>query len=850
MDAHPCSAYENRVVHRHRRGPPAGQGYAADSEWVEWGRMPSSAERPLTIGQESNQEYANSRRNEDEWLWGWDPTPGIVSVWAEADGSAVVWRRIAETGELVREEARFRPWLVLDRLDDLRHLGERLGREGAAGAAVNYRELDGDGTLRYLVSADDGKSLTAAVLAGATRRLGRPIRHPLDLGKEAVLALPPEEQYLVATGRTYFRDLSFDQLHRMQFDLETTGLDPERDRIFMVAVRDQSGETELLEAPGDGDASEAELIGRLVAKVKAADPDVIENHNLHGFDLPFLDRRARILGVPLALGRIGPPGLRQRGARRGTTSGTDNGRRVRFVAPGRELIDTLDAVLRYDFATRDLPSHGLKAVARHLGIAGPDRELIRGDQIHATYRRDPARVRRYATADVEEVARLARMLGGAAFALAQMAPRRYERLADAGAATGVIDPLLVRAYLRAGMALSAHQPGDGTPHSGAALHLFATGVARRVVKADVASLYPSLMRAYRIGPARDHLGAMLALVDRLVERRLSAKASARAAPAGSAERYAHEAMSGAMKLVVNSAYGYLAAGGELTRFADVHAANEVTRHGRETLELMCREFSARGVTLLEADTDGVYFAVPEGWDEADERRVVAEVARLLPALVQLEFEGRYAAMLSHEPKNYALLGYDGSLLLRGVAFRSSRAEPYGQRFLRRSIARLLAGDAGGVRDIYVATLDSLRRRELPAYDVSSSVRLTKTPAQYLDTRDIRRELPYEAMLASGRTSWSAGDRIRIYRTQSGSGGVIEESEGETFAIGSTAGPDYDVHHYARLLRETFAARLARAFRPADYEALFADPDQLSLFTPPVETIRTVLIQEPGNTQPG
>jgi hypothetical protein len=53
-----------------------------------------------------------------------------------------------------------------------------------------------------------------------------------------------------------------------------------------------------------------------------------------------------------------------------------------------------------------------------------------------------------------------------------------------------------------------------------------------------------------------------------------------------------------MKLVVNSAYGYLAAGGGLTRFADVHAANEVTRRGRETLDMMCRELAARGVTLL------------------------------------------------------------------------------------------------------------------------------------------------------------------------------------------------------------------------------------------------------------
>ena len=733
----------------------------------------------------------------DDSLCGWDPTPGIVSVWADHDGHALVWRRLPGSGELVREEARFRPWVLLDRLEHVRDA-----------AAVTCRELAGPGALRYLVSAEDG----------------RPFRGLRDLGKAHAVVLPPEEQYLVATGRTYFRGLTFDQLRRMQFDLETTGLDAAHDRIFLIAVRDPSGATELLEAEDESAAAEAVLIRRLVARIQAADPDVIENHNLHGFDLPFLHTRARRLGVPLDLGRTGRGGLRQRGARRGP----------RFVAPGRELIDTLDAVLRYDFATRDLPDHGLKAVARHLGIAGPDREQIPGSQIFAVYQRDPARVKRYAASDVEEVAGVSRMLGGAAFALAQITPRRYERLADAGAATGVIDPLLVRAYLHAGMALPAHQPGDGTPHSGAALHLFATGVANRIVKADVASLYPSLMRAFRIGPARDHMGALLALVDGLVERRLAAKASARAAPPGSAERYTHEAMSAAMKLVVNSAYGYLAAGGDLTRFADVHAANEVTRRGRETLELMCRELRARGVTLLEADTDGVYFAVPEGWSETDERRVVAEVAALLPPLVHLEFDGRYAAMLSHEPKNYALLGYDGALVLRGVAFRSSRAEPFGERFLRRAIARLLAGDVPGVRDAYVATLDALRCRQLPARDVSSRVRLTKSAAEYRAVRDQRRELPYEALLSAGRTSWTVGDRIRVYRTRGGCA-VIEEAEA------AADRRDYDVEHYARVLRETFAARLERAFTPADYQALFADPDQLSLFAREPETIRAVLL---------
>ena len=64
-------------------------------------------------------------------------------------------------------------------------------------------------------------------------------------------------------------------------------------------------------------------------------------------------------------------------------------------------------------------------------------------------------MRHYALDDVNEADGVARLLGGAAFALARMAPRRYERLADAGPATGVLDPLLVRAYLRAGAAIPA-----------------------------------------------------------------------------------------------------------------------------------------------------------------------------------------------------------------------------------------------------------------------------------------------------------------------------------------------------------------------------------------------------------
>jgi DNA polymerase, archaea type len=787
--------------------------------------------------------------NQDEWLWGWDLTPGIVSVWAERSGRVVLWRRAAGA-TLTRETDHFRPWLLLPTLDDLAHLGPRLQPEGAVGTelpgTVAWRELSGEGRFRFLVSATDGRSLEAAVMAGASARMGRQVLRLTEIGDEAALSLPPEEQYLVATGRTHFRDLSFDDLHRLQFDLETTGLNPAKNSIFLVAVRDNRGFATVLDIAErglDGPAAEADLIRRLVTVIQRRDPDVIENHNLHGFDLPFLARRAEVHGVTLALGRL-PGGMRRRPASRGygpwrgeeADPGEREEARGRYTVPGRELIDTLDAVRRHDFAARDLPGHGLKAVARHFGLAAPDRAYVAGAQVYSTWQADPERVRHYALDDVNEANGVARLLGGAAFALARMAPRRYERLADAGPATGVLDPLLVRAYLRAGVAIPPRTTSDGTQHSGAALYLFAAGVARRVVKADVSSLYPSLMRQYRIGPASDRLGALLALVDRLVEQRLAAKGRAKAAPAHSPERHTDEALSAAMKILVNSAYGYMGATG-LTRFADVHAANEVTRRGREVLGLLCRELAARGATLLEGDTDGVYFAVPEGWSEQDERRIVAEVAALLPPLVRLEFEGRYAAMLSHEPKNYALLSYDGTLTLRGVAFRSSRAEPFGEIFLRQSIAALLIDDVPAVRAAYLAMAGALRQRTLETHLVAARVRLSKTPAQYLATRGSRRELSYEAMLASGRTRWERGDHVRVYRVTGGHAALLHTTEdGEP----SDDPRDYDSGHYIKLLRETFAARLARAFTPDDFYTLFDDPLQPSLFAAPIETIHPVL----------
>lgn len=793
----------------------------------------------------------------DEWVFGWDPMPGIVSVWASRDGRAIVWRREGEQIFCVKEQ--FRPWLLATTIADLAHLGpiftsspSKLNKDMSL---VSYRVLDGNsGTYRYLLSARDGHFLERALLTGASRRLGHRVRSISELS-DTYYQVGPIEQYLMQTGRVYFRGLNYDDLHRFQFDLETTALDPQRGRIFLIAIRDDRGLSITLDAPTPGD--EAGIITAFCEIVRERDPDIIENHNIFSFDLAFLEHRAAVHGIPLLLGRAGGPERLER-REESFAIGPEARRRTRYSMAGREIIDTLDAVRRYDFVVRDLPSYRLKDVARYFGIASPDRVYIEGSAIFETYRKDPELVRRYALDDVQEVDGLSRRLLGASFALASMAPRRYERLASAGPAMGILEPMLVRAYLRAGAALprqTGKSNGDEM-HEGGAAYLFAAGVAEHVVKADVASLYPSLMRTFRIGPACDHLGVLLSILDRLTDLRLSHKAAAKRANLGTLEANTHEVTQAAMKILINAAYGYMGAG-SMAIFADMSAADEVTKRGREVLTQVLDALRQFGMALIEADTDGVYFAVPSDWTEEQERILVTKVGSVLPAGIRLEYEGRYRAMFSHEVKNYALLTYDDRLIIHGVALRSSRAEPFGERFLHQALLYTMTGDVVSVRNAYLESIAALRERKLIASDVATRVRLSKTPEAYIANRATHTEAAYEALLAAGRTSWSLGERVRFYRTRGTSIWVPEESE--EASVGQkreeTKGPsqnvatisvhhddvanrrDYDIEHYLRLLFTSYAARLRKAYSPDDFERLFRTDEQLGLFDQPIEHIQ-------------
>lgn len=137
-------------------------------------------------------------------------------------------------------------------MDDLAHLRSRLisySEFTGDSATFTYHKLDGSTeSYRYLISAHNGRSLEQALVNGASRRLGRPINSMSELPGE-YYRVGQVEQFLMQSGRVYFRGLVYSDLHRLQFDLETTALDPRRGRIFMVAIRDSHGLSTIIEAP-------------------------------------------------------------------------------------------------------------------------------------------------------------------------------------------------------------------------------------------------------------------------------------------------------------------------------------------------------------------------------------------------------------------------------------------------------------------------------------------------------------------------------------------------------------------------------------------------------------------------
>ena len=698
----------------------------------------------------------------DPVLFGKDPTPHIVAVEPVNNHIRLFIRDGAQLRTL---EEPFRPWLLSDmqmRLDGV-HWQELKG------------ELRGRRMLKYLAVCDDRE---------AFENLRRALR---DEHREIIAYGSFARQYLMLSGKTLFKGMTFAELHRVQIDIETSTLTPDQQgaQILMIALSDTRGYEALL----DGD--EKQMLEQLIERIQALDPDVIEGHNLFGFDLPYLAARAQALGVPLKLGRDGSE-LRF-GSPRQCIIGANSRTFTPAFAHGRHLIDTYLSVQRFDIGRGDLESYGLKEVAQQLGIAAPDRIYLEREQIPDLWRTNPETVRRYCLQDVHETRRLAELTLPTEFYQCQMLPDTLQNLATIG--TGEKANLLfLRAYLAEGYAVPA--PQEAREYPGGYTEVRQVGLIPRIVKADVESLYPSVMLRYGIKPSADHLNVFLPTLERL--RRLRLEAKARAKQAQGAESAYWDGLQNSFKILVNSYYGYL---GAPFHFNDYDAAEQVTLTGQELVKRIADEIEKQGGMVVEIDTDGVYFQPPpEVQTEADEVAFVEQVGRVLPEGIRLAYDGRYRAMLSLKTKNYVLQGYDGKLTFKGASLRSRADEKFGREFLNNAIQWLLNGEPERVSAEYRRLARAILNGEVDIEQLCRRERVTqksKQPTHPLYPLAVRFQI---------------GDYIMVYRRRDGSLGLLEEYA-----------DDEDREHYVDKLYK-FAARLEPLF--PDFDRRFPKPQEI------------------------
>ena len=594
--------------------------------------------------------------------------------------------------------------------------------------------------------------------------------------------------------------MSFTRLRRCQVDIETGSADggfsdaerPE-DRVLAIGMR-SGGVNRLLLLEETSDAGERNLLLAFNAQLAAFDPDVIEGHNIFKFDLDYLRMRCRLRRVPCAWGRFGQRATFRNSRLKVAERWVDF---PRCDLPGRAVVDTYLLTLLNDISARELNSYGLKEVAIHFGITeeeGSDRTYIEGNRIAEAFANDRQRFCAYLEDDLRETQGLADLLLPTYFEQARTFPIPLQEATLRGT-TVKIDLLFLEEYYHARQ--SCPQPPEIRPFDGGYTRSFNEGVFRHVLHFDVASLYPSLLLNIGRNPRDDSLGVFIPLLRRLLDYRLRYKQLSRGAPTQE-ERAEADARQAAFKILINSFYGYLGFSG--ARFGDGELAAEVTRRGRELLQQLIDEFTRQGCAILEADTDGIYLSSDAYYDRPEE--LLARVVPILPAGIELEFDGRYEAMFCYKAKNYAL-NESGGIILRGSALRSRGIEPYLKRLTDGMIRFLL----GVSQESPVALLENYRKgladRTLPVSEIAKGEVLGMNPDAY--ERFIagggkpRRASAEAALQMSPRPRM--GDRVTYYITPRQKGRTNDWQRARPLALYDAAAAPYDPEHYAGKLND-------------------------------------------------
>ena len=369
------------------------------------------------------------------------------------------------------------------------------------------------------------------------------------------LIMPPVEQYMITTGRRFFKGYEdYDELFRLIFDLETEGLDPQRHRINQIGVRTNRGFEKILSIEGNNNeeksVNELVAIDNFLKIIYQCQPDVATAHNGENFDWNFIIERCNMLGMPID--KISPKYFNGESIRKNDREsilklGGEMEKFRQTIVPNITVTDSLHAVRRTQAIDSNFLKADLKYSTEYLGMKKPNRVYVPGDKISSTWNdnvnkyalndengkwyliddSNPLKdgytetsgkyiVERYLLDDIWECDKVEYKLNTSDFLLCKLLPVTFQRCVTMGTAVQWKSLLLAWSYENN---LAIPMFGKTKPFTGGLSRLLKVGFVDRVIKLDYNSLYPSIILTWGISDRNDLMGVMLLFLEFVLTQR-------------------------------------------------------------------------------------------------------------------------------------------------------------------------------------------------------------------------------------------------------------------------------------------------------------------------------------------
>lgn len=535
------------------------------------------------------------------------------------------------------------------------------------------------------------------------------------------------ENFMIRNGFTYFKDMKSKDVSILSFDIETTGLDPFASDAKLLLITNTFRKFDKYESRTfsvDRYENEADMIADWCAWVQEKDPSILLGHNIVMFDIPYIKARANAFNKELNLGRTGKDLIIDDKPRELRKDGSQTYTYHRIGCFGREIVDTFFLAIKADIA-RKYESYGLKSIIKQEGMEEAGREFYDASKIGKNWHipEERAKIIAYAEADSRDPIKLYDLMIGPFFYLTPYIPKPFQIMIES--ATGSqLNALMVRSYLQKGMSVAA--PSESDAFEGA-ISFGNCGVYDNVFKVDVASLYPSIMRHYKVYPkAKDYNSHFLKMLDYFTEERLKNKKKAKELK----DRF-YDDLQNAQKVVINSAYGFMGASGLNYNFPE--GAASVTRYGREIISKAVlwatgcnlahvvkkitnkgkpneeKEYEwvigekvteGKGYVISNCDTDSISFTCGKDLSLEERKDILTDLNGNFPSAIKFEDDGYYSRVVILKAKNYILKTQDGKIKLKGSSIRDQKKEPAIREMMEKMIGCLVNDSRENIIGIY------------------------------------------------------------------------------------------------------------------------------------------------------